>query len=309
MNKIASTACLGVFAAFTLCCYAGKISSFPDGSRVAFFGDSITRNGGGILRVAAHYKNAFPDRNVRFYNVGISGGGLAAAEMYFDSMLAARKPTHVILAFGVNDSGAPEGFHERYAALVGRIEALGAKVVLRAPTPYNEFGGGTVSAVSGKDAAHRRIADEIRAFAKERGLQFLDDYGKMKKCLADGEDVFNGDRVHPNDLGQWRMAETLLSAQGLTIEPYRPRSEVAASSGLAQWEAVSQKIANLNSAEWLVVRDESLDVPAKIAKVGEWLSTKGAKPGANQFVVRIAKDYLRDKPQESVLYAELDNAK
>lgn len=35
--------------------------TFPDGARVAFFGDSITRNGGAMLRVAAHYRTAFPE--------------------------------------------------------------------------------------------------------------------------------------------------------------------------------------------------------------------------------------------------------
>ena len=77
---------------------AAGVGPFPDGARVAFFGDSITHGGGGILRVAAHYRKAFPGRDVRFYNVGISGGGVQAAEMYFERYLAAVKPTHVVLA-------------------------------------------------------------------------------------------------------------------------------------------------------------------------------------------------------------------
>ena len=229
MKKVLMAAFAAVAAGMVLS--AAEVEPFPGGARVVFYGDSITRNGGAVLRVAAHYKKAFPERNVRFFNCGISGGGLAAAEMYFGSVLAARNPTHVVLAFGVNDSGSPEGFRERYAALVGRIQDLGAKVILRTATPYNEFGEGTVPAAAGRDASHRRIADEIRAFAEERGLPLLDDYARMKKCLEDGEDAFAGDRLHPNDCGQWRMAETLLAAQGLQIEPYRPRGEVAEAAG------------------------------------------------------------------------------
>ena len=33
---------------------------FPEGSRVIFYGDSITRLGGGVLRVAAQYRALFP---------------------------------------------------------------------------------------------------------------------------------------------------------------------------------------------------------------------------------------------------------
>ena len=73
---------------------------YPAGSRVAFFGDSLTRLGGCMLRVAAQYRALFPKRDVRFFNVGISGGGLAAANLYLDAWLAPIRPTHVVLATG-----------------------------------------------------------------------------------------------------------------------------------------------------------------------------------------------------------------
>ena len=81
-------------------------SPFPEGSRVIFYGDSITRLGGGVLRVAAQYRALFPKRDVRFVNAGISGGGLPDAAFYFDGWIAPFMPTHVVLAFGVNDANA-----------------------------------------------------------------------------------------------------------------------------------------------------------------------------------------------------------
>ena len=81
------------------------MAPFADGDRVAFYGDSITQLGGCILRVFAKYREAFPGRDVRFFNVGISGGGLDAAELYFDGWLAPLRPTRVVLAFGVNGAG------------------------------------------------------------------------------------------------------------------------------------------------------------------------------------------------------------
>ena len=203
---------------------------------------------------------------------------------------------------------AAAAFGKRYAALAGRIEALDAKLILRIPTPYNEFGEGTATPVKGRDDSHRRVSDVIRAFAREKGLPFVDDYARMSKSLAEGEAVISGDRIHPNDYGQWRMAESLLDAQGLRIAPFRPQGEVAAESGLAEWFAQSQKLANVLSAEWLLVRDETLDVAAKLAKVREWLVTKGANPGANPFVTGLARRYLDDKPREDAIRAAAEAA-
>ena len=299
---------------------APRCEAFPDGARVAFFGDSITRNGGAVLRTAAHYREAFPERDVRFFNCGISGGGLAAAEMYFDSVLAVRRPTHVVLAFGVNDAFEMYGgslpdasaeearlrralaaFRDRYAAMCRRIVSLGAKLIVRVPTPYNESGSGTALPDKGKAEYCRRVADEIRAVAETDGIPFVDDFERMSKCLVEGEDVFSGDRIHPNDFGQWRMAETLLAAQGEKIAPYAPRAEVAKSAGLEEWDALSQRIANVNSAEWLLVRDESLGLEAKLAKVRDWLAPRENDPKANGFVLGLARGYLVDKPREAAL--------
>ena len=42
---------------------AAIVPVFPAGARVAFYGDSITKNGGAILRVAAQYRADFPGTN------------------------------------------------------------------------------------------------------------------------------------------------------------------------------------------------------------------------------------------------------
>ncbi len=306
---------------------------FPDGSRVAFFGDSITRLGGGILRVAAQYRAHFPHRDVRFFNVGISGGGLAAANLYFDGWLAPLKPTHVVLAFGVNDSwslrinpSAPDAtaeeervsqavatFREGYLALVRRIEALGAGVIVRAITPYDETArfDSAAEPVPGQGVAFRRIAEQIRSIAVERGLACLDDYARMSACMAE-EPLFGADRVHPTDRGHWRIAGALLEAQGLPVPEFKPQDEVIAESGLGEWFDLSQKVANILSAEWHFVRDETLDTDAKIAKAKAWLEANRDKPTGNPhhpFLVRLVSDYLLNKPREALLRAALDAMK
>ena len=306
---------------------AAGVGPFPDGARVAFFGDSLTAGGGVVLRIAAHYRTAFPGRDVRFYNCGISGGRLETADMYFDVVLASRRPTHVVFAFGLNDAleaynrrvdepAAEERrvvrelaeFRSRYAEAIGRIEALGAKIVLRIPTPYNEFGAGDTPADAGKNEVVRRFGDEVRAFACRKGVPFVDDYARMSKFLADGADVYIGDRIHPNDFGQWRMAETLLSAQGLEIAPYHTRAEVASAAGLSKWDGLMQRLSDINAFEWQGIRDESIGRDEKIAKAKKWLETKGSRPGVHPFTLRVARAYVEDKPREEAIRAAAEAA-
>ncbi len=302
-------------------------TQFPDKSRVIFYGDSITRLGGGILRVAAQYRALLPERDVRFFNAGISGGGLAEAKRYFDAWIAAQRPTHVVMAFGVNDAigmargrladpdeeakrvdAALAAFRHCYAALIDRIEALGATAILRAITPFDDTARteeGAAPADPAKAELFRRVAAEIRSLADERGLQCVDDWARMSDLLAGGEDDFMRDRIHPNDRGQWRMAETFLAAQGMPSAPYRPRGETAESAGLAEWDALSQRLANILSAEQAFVRDESLDVASRLAKARAWLDENESRPGVEPVLVLFARDYLRYKPQEAALRAAL----
>ena len=312
------------------------LETFPSGARVAFFGDSITRNGDAVTRTAAHYLAACPGRVVRVFNVGISGGGVEAGHLYFDGWLAPLKPTHVVLAFGVNDAGATifksdaedraaelartdeavRAFERRYGELIDRIEALGAKVVLRTPTPYDEFSGSEPLAdgssrakpKSGRNDAHRRIADAVRRIAAKRGLPLVDDFAALSERLAAGEAIFWGDRVHPDLRGQWLLAKNLLAAQGLEIGAFRPLEDVAAEAGLTAWREAAGRLSDVLSAEWILVRDESLGLDAKLAKVRGWLDENAEKEGVNQYVVRIARGYLDAKPCEDALRAEEQSA-
>ena len=341
MNKIvksiSSTELSSMFAAVVSCVamilsgtvYGAAMQPFPDGARVAFFGDSITSMGGALLRVAAQYRAAFPERDVRFFNVGISGGGFDAANLYFNEWLASRKPTHVVLAFGVNDSGsfrvnaeapdadaeaerireAADAFRRRYVALVERIEALGAKVYVRAVTPYDETVRENASPVEkGKGDAFRLAAEQIRAVATERRLPIVDDCARMSALLSAGEKLFNPDRVHPNDYGQWRMAETFLAAQGMRIAPYCPREETAAAAGLSVWDDAASRLSIILSAEWLIVHDESLDLKGKMSKVRAWLDAHEADQTTSPYLIRIARAYLNDKSHKDALIAVADAA-
>ena len=301
---------------------------FPDKSRIVFYGDSITRLGGGILRIAAQYRAIFPERDVRFFNIGISGGTLEAAARYFDGWVVPLRPTHVVLAFGVNDAntifkgqlgdlgaesvrivGELAAFRQRYVALLDRVEALDATAILRTITPFDRSArsdDGVAPADSDRAETFRRVATEIRELAAERRLESIDDWTRMSALLANGDGDFMPDRIHPTDHGQWRLAETFLASQGLPIAPYRPREETASEAELSEWDALSQRFANVLSAEWAFVRDESLSADARRSKVRAWLGENEGNKGVHPILFRFANDYLRDKPQTAALMARID---
>ena len=304
------------------------IQPFADGDRIAFFGDSITRNGEAITRTAVYYRMSFPERKVRFFNVGFSGGTTSAAHMFFMKWLAPLKATHVVLAFGVNDAGeaivrdnavvsaaakkrqveAIAGFESEYERLIDRIQASGAKVILRTPTPYDtestgkdDKGAERIAVQPGRAEAHERIAESIRRIARKRSLPLVDDHTSFCALLASWEDVIGGDRVHPNERGQWRLADSFLTAQGFAPGEFRPFVDVAAMAGLTAWHEAAVRLADILSAEWMIVGDDALPIGEKLAKVRQWLDINEGREGTNQYVIRIAKDYLRDKPREEEL--------
>ena len=300
------------------------IPPFEDGDRVAFFGDSITRNGEGITRTAAYYRSTFPERKVRFFNVGISGGTVSAAHIFFEDWLAPLRPTHVILAFGVNDAAlaivtgkttdikeekrkaddAVAHFESEYERLISRIKNIGATVVLRTPTPYDESVSGKDFSELGRGAAQRRIADSVRRIAHSHSLPLVDDYTCFSTQLISGEKLFNDDHIHPNERGQWRLAENFLSAQGLAADDFQPFAEVAAEAGLAAWHEAAVSLTIIPSTEWLILHGEALPADEKLEKVKKWLDVNEGKKDAHPVIVRFAHEYLCNKPREAELRAK-----
>ena len=297
---------------------------FEDGDRIAFYGDSITRNGEAVTRTAAYYRRAFPERNVRFFNVGISGATVSAAHLFFEHLLAPLRPTYVVLAFGVNDAGgavvsgdaddeaaerrraddAVARFESEYERLIDRIQTLGAKVALRTPTPYDEKSQGYDATPFGRGVAQERMADSVRGIAQKRAIPLVDDYAFLSARLAAGEQLFGNDHVHPNEKGQWWLSENLLRTQGLEAGAFRPFAEVAAEAGLAAWHKTAVTLTYIPSTEWLIMRGEALPLDEKLAKARKWLDDNEGKDGTNPAVVRFAREYLRHKPREEELRAE-----
>lgn len=294
---------------------------FPDHARVAFLGDSITHANNFVTRVIAHYLTYFPEKRITFRNAGVSGGSAASSELFLEDDLLPFEPTHVLIMLGVNDSRRDllshpqskerdDSLEDAYQDYVFRMERLvknllsrGLKVILCTPAPYAEFFETGESVLPGGHALILRYAEAVRALASSLDLPVVDFHARLSELYLD-EPIYNPDRIHPNDRGQWRMAECILRAQGLRIDPYEPLETVTEKAGLADWAAVTNRVRNLFATEWMLVRDYS----APLERKKEIMEDYVAHERWNGFLYfeKLSRDYLKDKPIQTVLEKEVD---
>lgn len=204
-----------------------------DGDKVAFLGDSITaaRSYGKLIENYTLLR--YPERRVRFINVGQGGdtaaGGLARLERdVFD-----RGATVLTVAYGVNDIGwglrADDEHKQRYLKAIGDIvrecRARGVRVYICS------------AAITGADPAKsendflQTMCDEGMKIARENGGQSIDVQRTMRDIQkrvwqhnanitdsAKKESLHTADGVHLNDLGQTAMAYAILKGLGAPAE-------------------------------------------------------------------------------------------
>ena len=225
---------------------------FQDGDRVVFWGDSITHGGLYAKMLADYYLTRYPDRDVRFYNAGVSGDNAGAAMSRFEEDVRCWNPTVVTLMFGMNDSwrdmynpakmadakyraqipAREKRCYDTYATnmtrLVHRLRAdlPQTRMMFLTPTPYDETvvqkGPRPTPALKGTVAALKRFADFCRKTAEETGSEVVDwntSYQNLVRTEQRRNPEFSfvrPDRVHPAAPGHLFMAYEFLRAQGAT---------------------------------------------------------------------------------------------
>ncbi len=200
-----------------------------DGDTVAFLGDSITAARGYSKIVENYTLLRFPERRIRFTNVGRGGETAKGCLERLDEAVFAQGATVLTVAYGINDIGwgtkADAAHKAEYLASIGeivsrcrqhnvRVFICSAAITAEAPeTAEKEFlqkmcdeslaqtkaqGGGTIDVQRGMRAIQRRV---IAANEKEKD---------PKKHTS----LHAPDGVHLNDLGQMAMAVSILKGLG-----------------------------------------------------------------------------------------------
>lgn len=226
--------CVLVFAfALFPCSAQGDDYALRDGDTVAFLGDSITaaRTYGKLIENYTLLR--FPERRVRFINVGKGGDTAAGGLERLERDVFSRGATVLTVAYGVNDIGwglhADEAHKQRYLEAIGEIvrqcRARNVRVFICS------------AAITAADPAKsetdflQKMCDEGMELARRSGGQAVDVARTMREIqkrvwqvnekiqdAAKKETMHAADGIHLNSLGQTAMAYAILKGLGAPPE-------------------------------------------------------------------------------------------
>jgi len=203
------------------------------GSTVLFQGDSITDAGrdrknpqslgqGYAMMAASWFSALYPERNVRFYNRGISGNRAKDLLGRWDEDCLALKPDWVSILIGINDtwrrydSNDPtevESYAQSVRTILTRtVETLGSRLILCEPfvLPSPPDRAKWREDLDPKIHAVRDLAREFEAI-------FVPLDGIFAAAASRREPAFwAADGVHPTPAGHALMAQAWLAAVGVS---------------------------------------------------------------------------------------------
>jgi len=201
-----------------------------DGDTVVFYGDSITEQNLYNQFVELYAATRFPFMRVRFFGAGVggdrvTGGGGGPIDQRLDRDVFREHPTVVTVMLGMNDGRYHPVTPENDSAYVHGYEHLldslhehvpGARVTLLGPSPYDDVTR-PVTFAGGYNLVMQHFADFDRDLAQRYGATFVDLNPGVVETLTKAQaldpqlaQLLLPDRVHPELLAHWVMAEDLL---------------------------------------------------------------------------------------------------
>ncbi|HTX77868.1 MAG TPA: GDSL-type esterase/lipase family protein, partial [Terracidiphilus sp.] len=198
--------------------------------RVVFYGDSITEQNYYNQWVELYTITRFPRMRVHFFNAGVGGdrvtGGWAGPiDQRLERDVFPEKPSVITIMLGMNDgeyqATTPEidaTYKDGYEHILNSIQknAPDARVTLLGPSPFDDVSA-PATFPGGYNAVMQHFADVDAQMAKEHGAAFVNLNPLVVKALENAESLdprvaklLLPDRVHPDPLAHWVMAEALL---------------------------------------------------------------------------------------------------
>lgn len=295
------------------------LPTFPNNSRVAFIGDSITAENLSLQWIINAYKSLDGYQSVRFFNCGVAGGTAEFAIESYESDVKRYRPTHAVVSFGINDSkrelllekrdsdrrraltDAYEEYKINMAKLVDILLADGIDVTLCTPYPYDEYSDSTEPALPGGYALMLGYSEYVRILANEKGVRLYDANAVISRIMA-SESVFSADRIHPDAHGYYVLAREFLAEQGVDVGP-----ETALPERFACWHSYVARLRKVLASECMLVKllGMKFDDPTeeKMALMLDRVERRDfGKPVFESFYL----SYVKDKPNEAELYRLID---
>jgi len=209
-------------------------AAFQNGGAIVFLGDSITQGGKYLGYLQLFHNLRHPGSRTQFLSAGVSGdtakGGLAR----FDWDVAPLKPDRVFVMFGMNDvdhglyaagkSGKEtdaarekvfSAYRERLTVITDKASALGARVTVMTPTPFDEYAA-KASRAPEKGCNEVGLARMAAIVRETVGADVVDLYAPFTELLRRYPGRFQPDRVHPGEEGHLLIAAAILMSEGET---------------------------------------------------------------------------------------------
>jgi len=299
------------------------MNTFPKNARVLFTGDSITAQTRYTTLVKRHYDKYLPELNVKFAVGAVSGSSLTHAIRYFNDLVLPFKPTHATICYGINDCGLgwldKEDEELKRAELLKRYENYKANLtkyldmliehnitpILVTPAPYAEFMQVDSPSHKGGQRLSYEYAEVMRAEGKKRGIEVIDVHARMAELYMH-ETLYGADRVHPVDLGHFRMAEAILRHQGQEIDEFKPFEEILnEDEKLKQWRTTAFRIGRIYGM-YVCVKPDLYDMPyeEQMEYTNEFVINRGY--GTNNVQRDFSTEFVILKPREKQLWAKIE---
>ena len=242
-----------------------------NGDTVVFYGDSITEQNYYNQFVELYSVTRFPSRRLHFYGAGVggdrvTGGGGGTIDERLTRDVFPLKPTVVTVMLGMNDgsyqptTAAIENTYTKgYEHLLTSVrEHLpGVRLTLIGPSPYDDVTR-TDWFPGGYNGVMTHFADLDKGLAQKFDGTFVDFNRPVVAALEKAQaldplvaKLLLPDRVHPDPLAHWVMAEALLKGwnapalvSSVTIDGWAGKatdaenatvSDVARTAGALQW--------------------------------------------------------------------------
>ena len=204
------------------------LSFIQDGKKkIVFFGDSITelgvKKGGYIDLLNNSIINKGQTSQYELIGAGIGGNKIYDLFLRLDKDVLNKEPNAVVIWVGVNDvwhkslmgTGTDyDKFGLFYDAVVQKIQAKGAKVILVTPAVIGE----RYDQSNPQDGELNLYSNWIRKYAAEKKIALVDcrklflDYSAKNNPKNVDKGILTYDRVHLNDAGNQLVADAVWEA-------------------------------------------------------------------------------------------------
>jgi len=251
------------------------------GDTVVFYGDSITEQNFYNQWVELYTVTRFPAMRIHFFGAGVggdevTGGSGGPIDLRLARDVFSHKPSVITVMLGMNDgdyqpttdaiqSTYTKGYEHLLESI--RTNAPGARITVLGPSPYDEVTR-PMMFPGGYNAVLIHFADLDRDLARKFGDTFVNLNPPVVATLEKAQALnplvarlIIPDRVHPEPLAHWVMAEALL--KGWNAPSLVSSVTIDAGTGRvsdAQNAAVDQVQHDKNMLRWTEV-EKSLPVP------------------------------------------------